>query len=79
MNAADLIFVMSAAQDRDIRRLFGADPEKIWVLGDLDPEPILKRTIRDPVEQPEPVFEEVYERIDRCIRVISESADLPAV
>jgi protein-tyrosine phosphatase len=78
VETADLIYVMSAAQERDIQEQFGADPGKVWVLGDLDPEPIRKRTIRDPVEQPEAVFEEVYDRIDRCIRVMVESAGPPA-
>jgi protein-tyrosine phosphatase len=78
VTSADLIYVMSSAQQRDIRTQFAADPEKVWVLGDLDPEPIRKRTIRDPVEQPEAVFEEVYDRIDRCIRVITVSADRPS-
>ncbi|MCL7981354.1 MAG: hypothetical protein M8862_02425 [marine benthic group bacterium] len=78
VNEADLIYVMSAAQERAILQRFGADTARIWILGDLDPEPIRKRTIRDPVEQPEAVFEEVYDRIDRCIRVIAESAGPPA-
>jgi protein-tyrosine phosphatase len=70
VSAARLIYVMSAAQEREIQSRFGADPERVWVLGDLDPEPIRKRTIQDPVDQPESVFETVYDRIDRCIRVI---------
>ena len=68
----DLIYVMSSAQARSMCELFGVRPESVWVLGDLDPEAISKRTIRDPVEQPESVFEEVYDRVDRCIRVIAE-------
>lgn len=68
----DLIYVMSSAQARSVCELFGARPESVWVLGDLDPEAISKRTIRDPVEQPESVFEEVYDRVDRCIQVVAE-------
>jgi len=74
----DLIYVMSSSQSRSLCSMFDVPEESVWVLGDLDPEAILKRTIRDPIEQPEEVFEEVYDRIDRCIRVIagllSESA-----
>lgn len=77
VDSADIIYVMSKVQKRDIQVQFDADPGRVWVLGDLDPDPIRKRTIRDPVEQPEEVFEEVYDRIDRCLRVIAESADLP--
>lgn len=68
----DLIYVMSSAQARSMRELFGVRPESVWVLGDLDPGAISKRTIRDPVEQPEAVFEEVYDRVDRCIQVVAE-------
>lgn len=74
----DLIYVMSSAQARSICELFGARSEAVWVLGDLDPGPISKRTIRDPVEQPESVFEEVYDRIDRCVRVIAQGLSAPA-
>ena len=69
MAIAELIYVMSAAQQREIQAIFGADRELVWVLGDLDPEPVVKRTITDPVDQPEAVFEAVYDRIDRCIAV----------
>jgi protein-tyrosine phosphatase len=69
--ASDLIYVMSETQRRNLLSGFDVGPERVWVLGDLDPEPIEKRTIRDPVEQPEPVFEKVYDRIDRCISVIA--------
>ena len=69
--AARLIYVMSTAQKRAILSRFGADPGRVWILGDLDPDPIRKRTIRDPVDQPEEVFEAVYDRIDRCIAVIA--------
>jgi protein-tyrosine-phosphatase len=74
----DLIYVMSSSQTRSICELFGARPESVWILGDLDPAAIVKRTIRDPVEQPEEVFEEVYDRIDRCVRVIAKCLSAPA-
>ncbi len=73
VGSADLIYVMSAAQERDLLARFAVASEVVWVLGDLDPDPISKRTIRDPVEQPESVFERVYDRIDRCLRVIVEA------
>jgi protein-tyrosine-phosphatase len=73
-----LIYVMSASQARSVCELFGARPESVWVLGDLDPEAISKRTIRDPVEQPEEVFDAVYDRIDRCVRVLAGGLSAPA-
>ena len=74
----DLIYVMSASQARSMCELFDARPESVWILGDLDPAAIVKRTIRDPVEQPEQVFEEVYDRIDRCVRAIATRLSAPA-
>lgn len=74
----DLIYVMNSAQARSMRDLFGTRPESVWVLGDLDPGAISKRTIRDPIEQPEAVFEEVYDRIDRCVGAIVQGLSAPA-
>jgi protein-tyrosine phosphatase len=67
--AAELILVMEPAQQTAVCARFGRRREDVFVLGDLDPEPITTRTIRDPVEQPPSVFEESYARIDRCLRV----------
>lgn len=70
---ADLVVVMSAAQARSIRR---RNPEaRVLVLGDLDPLPIDRRTVRDPIGQSESIFEEVYARIDRCIESLVEALD----
>jgi len=71
--AAALIVVMSTDQARKVRVLYGAPPERLLVLGDLDPEPIDTRTIRDPVEQPSAVFENVCDRIDRCLAVLARA------
>lgn len=73
VGASDLVYVMSAAQRRSLLDLYGGDATRVWILGDLDPEPIARRTIRDPNEQPESVFEEVYDRIDRCLRAFTEA------
>lgn len=69
--AADLVLVMSVRQRRDLRREFGREnTRRCVVLGDLDPGPIDRRTIVDPYDQPDDVFEAVYERIDRCCRAL---------
>ena len=65
--AAELILVMEPAQQRAVCGNFGRSRGDVVVLGDLDPEPINGRAIRDPVEQPASVFEESYARIDRCL------------
>jgi len=38
------------------------------LLGDLDPAVVETRAIRDPVDQSRQVFDEVYERVNRCVR-----------
>jgi protein-tyrosine-phosphatase len=67
LEKADLIVVMEPGQARALRRDHGIRPDALLILGDLDPRPVARRPIRDPVEQPLDVFEEVYDRIDRCV------------
>jgi protein-tyrosine-phosphatase len=76
--AADLIVVMDTTQRWGMRALFGRTSEDILLLGDLDPEPIETREIRDPFDQPKEVFELSYSRIERCVaeflRAVSQGA-----
>lgn len=71
--AVDLVVVMDARQRAAVCDMFGGRWGDVVLLGDLDPEPIDTRAIRDPVEQPEDVFEAVYDRIDRCVRVLADT------
>jgi protein-tyrosine phosphatase len=71
--AADLIVVMDPAQRREICDRFGRTVRDVLVLGDLDPQAIDARTIRDPVNQPRAVFEEAYARIERCVRELERA------
>ncbi|MFQ5747057.1 MAG: low molecular weight phosphatase family protein [Gemmatimonadota bacterium] len=66
----DLVVVMSRGQARAIVEE-GRRTGRVIVLGDLDPDPIDTRAIRDPVEQPADVFEDVYARIDRCVAALA--------
>jgi protein-tyrosine-phosphatase len=78
--AADLIFVMDLAQQLAVHAQFRRAARDIILLGDLDPLAITTRAVRDPVDQPVPVFDEVYARIERCVRVAAvtwESAAYP--
>jgi protein-tyrosine-phosphatase len=68
--AAHLIVVMDPIQRRAIRDRFGRAEPDLLILGDLDPEAVGIRTIRDPVKQPLRVFEDTYARIDRCVRAL---------
>lgn len=64
---AALVVVMDRRQASKLVRRHGIDPSAVILLGDLDPTPGQRRTIADPIELPEAVFEECYRRIDRCI------------
>lgn len=67
----DWVFVMNCAQRRAVRRRLGrAD---VLLLGDLDPRPIDTRTVPDPVDRSQEVFEAVYARIDRCVGQIAHA------
>jgi protein-tyrosine-phosphatase len=67
---ADVVFVMDELQQSAICRRFGRGEQDVLVLGDLDPAPVERRRIRDPVEQSAEVFAESYARIERCIDVL---------
>lgn len=58
---------MTAEQARRAARVWGLGPGQTLVLGDLDPEPVERRTILDPFGQPAESFDVAYQRIDRCV------------
>lgn len=71
---ADVALVMAPPQIRQLRQVAGVEPGgPSIVLGDLDPAPIDRRTIVDPYDQSDDVFEAVYERIDRCCKSLVEA------
>ena len=61
------------AQRREVCDRFGRARRDVLVLGDLDPERVETRTIRDPVERPPAVFEQTYARIERCVRELARA------
>ncbi len=69
---ATFIVVMDSRQKRAIRRRFSLPPGRVLVLGDLDPNPIETRAIRDPWGQPDEVLAASYDRIDRCINAFAK-------
>jgi len=75
-----LVIVMNQLQRDAVCRLLGRQPEDVIVLGDLDPDPIDTREIRDPWGAEETVFDASYARIDRCLDVLVRSllARIPA-
>jgi protein-tyrosine-phosphatase len=68
IDATDLVVVMDPAQEHALRTRFRIGKSRILVLGDLDPEPIGRRTIRDPWGCDDGVYEASYARIERCTR-----------
>ena len=68
VRAADVIVVMDLIQRNEICARFRRTERDVLVLGDLDPQPVETRRIRDPVRQPLAVFEQTYARIERCVR-----------
>ena len=67
----DLLVVMEERQRRAIAATYPY--RALIVLGDLDPEPIDTRTIRDPYAQTEEVFEQSFTRIDRCLQLLVDT------
>jgi protein-tyrosine-phosphatase len=59
---------MEQSQRRLVCERYGCSPGKVILLGDCDPALFETRTIRDPVDERREVFDEVYERIARCVR-----------
>ncbi len=66
--AAGLIVVMDPAQRRRIVRRSPGSRGSVVLLGDLDPEPITRRAIPDPVDRPPEVFRSTFDRIERCVQ-----------
>jgi protein-tyrosine phosphatase len=78
VHAAQLVIVMDRAQARAVRRMSGVEAEVI-LLGDLDPAPILRRSIHDPWDQPTDAFMNVFARLDRCAGALAETLEGAAV
>jgi protein-tyrosine phosphatase len=64
---ASVVVVMQASQKAAIARRFHKTRSRVIVLGDLDPVPCGKRTIRDPIGRADAVFQETFDRIERCV------------
>lgn len=63
---SDLVLVMDIGHARRLKRDIRVPWERMIALGDLDPQPIQSRTVRDPEGCAVEVFEDVYDRIARC-------------
>jgi protein-tyrosine-phosphatase len=68
--STDLIVVMSAEQRESLRQRFAGLRGMILILGDLDPDSVRRRTVVDPWGGDDALFDESYDRIDRCINAL---------
>jgi len=78
VRGAGLVVVMDQSQGRTICAHFGRHPQDIVLLGDLDPAPIERRAMPDPVTRPLAEFQSCYERIARCVQEMVKVITLPA-
>lgn len=68
VKSTHLIVVMDSVQRDRLAHNLDRERQHLVLLGDLDPRPIDSRRVRDPILEPPEVFEQVYTRIDRCLR-----------
>ncbi len=73
LQAADLVVVMSPEQAVDVTWRGAGARSTVLVLGDLDPDQIDSRTIRDPWNCDQAVFWSSYRRIDRCVKELARN------
>lgn len=71
LDGDELWMVMEPAHRRRLLAEVDVPRHRVFVLGDLDPEPIEQRAIPDPYGRPHEEFVACYLRIDRCIQVLS--------
>ena len=72
VSSSDLIIVMDLRQRRAIEDRFEPPAGSVLLLGDLDPEPIQRRAVLDPINQSVAVFGSVYTRAERCVGALVE-------
>lgn len=73
LTATDLIVVMNTRQCGDICALTARPRHEVVILGDLDPDTIVSRSVQDPYGHPVHVFERVFDRIDRCMDQLTKT------
>lgn len=71
MLEADLIIVMDPEHAQRVYRMAPSAAARVLMLGETDPRPFQRRLIPDPYGGDRAVFEECYDRIDRCVVSLS--------
>lgn len=72
LEAADLIVVMTPGQAEAVHNRFRLVRATVVVLGDLDPQPIKRRTIQDPWGRNDAAFDASFSRIERCVLALCD-------
>ncbi|HSM05948.1 MAG TPA: hypothetical protein VK858_15120 [Longimicrobiales bacterium] len=67
---AEAVFFFDRYNRADLLRAPGVHPERLYWLGDFDPEWAGRRAILDPWGKDEAEFHRVFARIERCIREV---------
>ena len=70
VEAVDVIFVFDRHNARRVLEIPGARADRVWWLGDFDPEWAGRRAILDPWGKPIEDFERTFARIDRCVEEV---------
>ena len=70
---ADLTVLVEGSHARRITPRRWLSKTTVVVLGDFDPDPVKSRTIPDPWGKSAETFDEVFDRIDRCVEVLAGS------
>lgn len=68
----DVFVVMNSRQARHLAGRFSIAASRIFLLGDLDLQPINRRAIADPWGDPANVLEPCYARVLRCAETMAE-------
>jgi protein-tyrosine-phosphatase len=72
---ASLLLVMTRDQAQATDRLVRGSSTRVEILGDFDPGPIVQRDIPDPYGESAEVFEQAFDRIDRCLLALTKAWD----
>lgn len=72
VRGVDCVFVMDPRQRTELEKLLRTSARPVLVLGDLDPRSVSLRRIPDPYGKEDDFFDQVFQRIERCVNVAAD-------